>query len=193
MPVGSRRRSRSGSRCSAAPRARVGAGLARRPGERVHTGAEGEAHQLVTPRMEVDPVDAVAEAVVRSQLGTVLIGEARELLRVRRLPACAPRPGGTLTGPRGRTFPRSMRADDRPLKAFHPVAGFAWLDDRMGCRGESRSLSCRSSSGGPGGARSSADHVGQAGIRDVVRISALGERIVTPRDPRVPAGQPTPP
>ena len=46
----------------------LGGGPRLLPGERHGTLADGEPHQLVPGRMEVDPVDAVAKAVVAAQL-----------------------------------------------------------------------------------------------------------------------------
>lgn len=58
--------------------ARVGA-----PGEVGHLVLPGKRHQLVPAGMELDPVDAMAEAVVCLELGVVPVGQARKLLHVR--------------------------------------------------------------------------------------------------------------
>ena len=56
------------------------AGALVRPGERVRLAAEDQPHQLVVGGMEFDEVDAMAEAVVRAQLGQVPVGLARQVL-----------------------------------------------------------------------------------------------------------------
>jgi len=51
-----------------------------RPSERVQAGAESERHELVVRRMVFDPIDAIPEAVVGSQLGRVTVRLHRERL-----------------------------------------------------------------------------------------------------------------
>ena len=55
-----------------------------RPGERVQPVPDGEAHQLVPRRMELDLVDPLAEPVVRPQLRRVLVREPPPLERLAR-------------------------------------------------------------------------------------------------------------
>ena len=51
-----------------------------RPSERMRFAPEYQRHELVVGRMELDEIDAVAEAVVRSQLRQMPVGLAREVL-----------------------------------------------------------------------------------------------------------------
>ena len=55
------------------------AGLPGGPRQRMRAVADRQRHQLVPRRMELDLVDAVAEAVVAPELGQVAIGVARQL------------------------------------------------------------------------------------------------------------------
>ena len=54
------------------------------PAQRMGLVTDGERHQLVPGRMKIDPIDAVAEAVVGAQLGQMTVGLAGKLLDVRR-------------------------------------------------------------------------------------------------------------
>jgi hypothetical protein len=58
----------------------VGAGLRVGPGQRVSFAAEDERHELMVGRVKLDLVDAVAEAVVRRELGQMPVGLAGEML-----------------------------------------------------------------------------------------------------------------
>jgi hypothetical protein len=45
--------------------------------------AHGERHQFMPGGMKLDPIDAIAEAVMGPQFRQLAIGQARELLHVR--------------------------------------------------------------------------------------------------------------
>ena len=66
----------------AAPRATWAPGRGSFQGERVQLVLDRHPQQLVPGGVELDLVDAVAEAVVGAQLRRVLVGEAAERLRV---------------------------------------------------------------------------------------------------------------
>ena len=72
------------------PRATCAPGCRRGPRQRVRAVADRQRHQLVPRRMELDLVDAVAEAVVAPELGQVAVGVARQLARRCALATVAP-------------------------------------------------------------------------------------------------------
>jgi hypothetical protein len=88
--------------------------------------ADRQRHQLVPRRVELDLVDAVAEAVVAPELGKVAIGVARQLGDARA------RNGFAGLGQKSvgqAIFSRRAISVSRrsPVKALWPVSGVAWF------------------------------------------------------------------
>ena len=96
-----------------AARATWAPGRGSRQGERVQAVADADPHQLVPGGVELDLVDAVAEAVVGAQLGRVLVRlEAPSGSRLG-APQIAPSSAGLVLGPVGALAPQ--RLGQRPV------------------------------------------------------------------------------
>jgi hypothetical protein len=87
--------------------------LFRRPGKRGNFVSKGERHEFVPCRMKFDPVDALAEAIMRAKLRPIAVSESGELLRLR-IASVGPERNGLVGDP-------GCTAGDNPLQ--HSVVG----------------------------------------------------------------------
>ena len=102
-----------------AARATCAPARGRRPRERVQPVPDGDPHQLVPRRMELDLVDPLAEAVVRPQLRRMLVREPPPLERL----AVEQRPERrTALGRPARAFALE-RLDERSIRREEVVTG----------------------------------------------------------------------